>query len=260
MILHCLASSGTWPQDALDGGNRILIELSRRWSKKPGVKIVFHIYDKFQSFYRKHGLDQIEYSILPSLRLQHANLFFFFLFRTLCNVFWALTVKPVSSGQHYVYSSSDAWPDFWAGLILKLRFGKKIVWIAALYLFVPFVLSKNSFHRGRGIIIFLRGFFYYLMQYPVKYLIKLQADMVFVTSEPDRDFFITGKRPREKIIVIRGGVDADTPRSLGNVPAEYDAVFIGRFHAQKGAVELIDIWKKVCARKNGSRLAMIGAG
>ncbi|HBE01670.1 MAG TPA: hypothetical protein DC049_04250, partial [Spirochaetia bacterium] len=42
--------------------------------------------------------------------------------------------------------------------------------------------------------------------------------------------------------------------------AEYDAVFIGRFHAQKGAVELIDIWKKVCARKNGSRLAMIGAG
>ena len=38
------------------------------------------------------------------------------------------------------------------------------------------------------------------------------------------------------------------------------AVFIGRFHPQKGVLKLIDIWEEVCERKHGAKLAMIGVG
>lgn len=40
----------------------------------------------------------------------------------------------------------------------------------------------------------------------------------------------------------------------------YDAVFQGRFHPQKGVLELIDIWKKVVDRKPDAKLVMIGDG
>jgi len=41
---------------------------------------------------------------------------------------------------------------------------------------------------------------------------------------------------------------------------KYDAVFQGRFHPQKGVVELIDIWKQVVAVKPHAKLALIGNG
>jgi len=56
-------------------------------------------------------------------------------------------------------------------------------------------------------------------------------------------------------------VDTETP-VLVPEPKEkkYDAVFIGRFHPQKGVLELIDIWKYVCDVKKDAKLAMIGIG
>ena len=91
--------------------------------------------------------------------------------------------------------------------------------------------------------------------------------MVFVTSEPDVEKFVTKKRSRDKITVIRGGVDIKPSMEYlnsGNVIAKekrkYDACFVGRFHPQKGVLELIDIWKLVCDKKPRAKLAMIGIG
>lgn len=161
----------------------------------------------------------------------------------------------------YVYSVSDFWPDFWPSFYAKLQ-NKKIKWIVGYYLFAPVPWSKDSPYKGKNR---LRGSFYWLMQRPTYIIAKRFADFVFVTSEPDVKKFITKRRDRSKIIVVQGGVDiteSEKYLNSGNIilvkSRKYDACFVGRFHYQKGVVNLIDIWKKVCQVRKDAKLAMIG--
>jgi|SRR3989344_134778 len=161
----------------------------------------------------------------------------------------------------YIYSASDFYPDFFPAFYAKLK-NKKIKWIAGYYLFAPAPFAKDSPYKGRNV---FRGLLYWLMQRPSYYVAKHWADFVLVTSDPDVKKFVTKKRNTDKIIVVQGGVDiTESEKYLqsGNiVPVEkrkYDACFVGRFHYQKGAIELVDIWKKVCGKKPEARLAMVG--
>lgn len=163
----------------------------------------------------------------------------------------------------YIYSVSDFYPDLFPAFYAKLK-NKKIQWIAGYYLFAPVPFAKDSPYKGRD---WLRGFLYWLMQRPSYFIAKHWADFILVTSAPDVKKFITKKRSKDKIIVVQGGVDiAESEKYLrsGNAVSvgirKYDACFVGRFHYQKGAVELVDIWRKVCEKKPGARLAMIGNG
>ncbi len=163
----------------------------------------------------------------------------------------------------FVYSVSDFYPDFAPAFILKLM-NRKLKWIAGYYLFAPSPLSAQSPYKGRNK---LKGLLYWLMQKPSYFFIKKFADFIFVTSEPDVKRFITKKRDKSKIIVVQGGVDIDASEkylNCGNiVPFEqrkYDVCFVGRFHVQKGVLDLIDIWKKVTAVQPNRKLALIGDG
>ena len=103
---------------------------------------------------------------------------------------------------------------------------------------------------------------YYLSQIPVYSLAKKYADMVWVTNESDRWRFIDNRRLMpDRVIAVRGGVDTRTP-VLIHEPKEkrFDAVFIGRFHPQKGVLELIDVWNYIVQRKKTTQLAIIGVG
>jgi glycosyltransferase involved in cell wall biosynthesis len=163
-----------------------------------------------------------------------------------------------------VYSISDAYPDCLMGAYVKWRRGPTVTWIAGYYLFVPHPFSADTPYKGRN---WLRGALYWLMQIPSYHLVKRYADYVFVTSQPDVAPFVTPRRPASRVIVVQGGVDiTESERHLQSpavVPVEqrkYDACFVGRFHFQKGVLELVDIWKKVVARRKDARLAMIGEG
>jgi glycosyltransferase involved in cell wall biosynthesis len=86
--------------------------------------------------------------------------------------------------------------------------------------------------------------------------------MVWVTNDLDRYKFINGSRlTADQVVAVRGGVDTKTPASIPEPDEKrYDAVFIGRFHPQKGVLELIDIWRFVCDKRKDAQLAMIGTG
>jgi glycosyltransferase involved in cell wall biosynthesis len=85
--------------------------------------------------------------------------------------------------------------------------------------------------------------------------------MVWITSEPDKWKFVGKRLSMSKVVVVRGGVDTKISASIPEpVEKQFDAVFIGRFHPQKGVLELIDIWKYVCEQKKDAKLAMIGVG
>ncbi len=248
----------------LSGGDRILIELTRRWlpyfrryqilTCTSGAKIL----KKYLKHQKKLNITALK---IPAAYYQ--NLIKLYLAKTWKACSFLCRYKfPQNT---YLYSSSDFWPDTLPAFLAKLK-APQITWIAGFYLFAPTPWQKDSPYRTspqRWLI----GLGYWLSQRPMYWLVKHYADRVWVTSEPDVEKFITPQRPRSKINVIQGGVDV-TPsqKYFENHPIipvperKYDACFVGRFHYQKGVLELIDIWKRVCAQKPQAKLAMIGVG
>ena len=222
-----------WMQGkALSGGDRIFIELSKRWSRKLDISI----------FISKEGAD-----IVSRERLNLTNKIIWAsdifsghyivdgVYRTIIGIFKALRIRTYQGD--IVLSSSDYLPDAIPAFILKLK-NPKIQWIASFYLFAPKPWHKKSPYKGK---IYLLGLVYWLSQLPAYYIIKSFADIVFVTSQPDIKPFMTKNRGIEKIIPVRGGVDTLPARQYFEqgefIPFEnrrYDACFVGRLHYQKG--------------------------
>ncbi len=246
----------------LSGGDRIFIELARRWSKSVHNIKIF-VWEEGLEMCRRNNLQNVDYIVWHAARYKKYGFTLLYLIRTIKGCVGSLKVQ-CHPDNTIIYSASDFLPDSIPAMVLKLRFKDKIKWIAGFYLFAPHPLSSESpYNYGYK----LKGMFYYLSQLPVYWIVKRYADMVFVTSEPDVEKFMTKKRKGNSIVVIHGGVDTKpstaylTSYKLTPVSQrKYDACFVGRFHYQKGILELIDIWKSVCEKKPGSRLAVIGMG
>ena len=249
-----------WMQGTgLSGGDRIFIELVKRWQAK--LKITLILSKEGSAICQRQGLSNINQQIWVSDLMNRWGYLVDILYRTVNCAIKAFSVKTFSGD--IIYSSSDFWPDSIPALILKRR-NPKTIWIAGFYLFAPKPWQKNSPYRGKS---FLTGLLFWAGQLPAYFIIQKFADIVFVTSQPDVDKFTTKVRPKEKVIVIRGGVDTVSAKNYLNskdvIPPEkktYDACFVGRFHYQKGVLELIKIWDSVCLKNPQAHLVMIGDG
>lgn len=249
------------------GGDRIFIELAKNWKNKINLTIIGS--EEAITVSRREGLTDIEF-FKTSAKLGLENIFtlralFLNFFKKLNNgiLFIIKNKRLFLSNQYIIYSVSDFYPDSIPAFLVKLM-NPKVFWIAAFYLCAPAPWQRDNPYRGRD---FLRGVLYWLSQKPIYQIINKYADMVFVTSEPDRKKFVTKKRDESKVLVIRGGVNIeDSTRYLNSqnvIPVEnrrYEACFVGRFHIQKGVLLLVDIWKLVCEKKPKAKLAIIGIG
>jgi len=258
LTIIILANSVVGSTSGMSGGDRIWIECAKRWAKKPNVSISIFTTEEGLKRGQQYGLIDVAYEVWskPARFLGH-NVYLLYFWRAFKGCINALA-SPLSGGRCVVFSSSDFFPDSLPAWFFKVKH-KEAKWLAAFYLFAPSLSDKSSPYRGK---LFARGLFYYVSQLPVLCLIRRYANMVWVTSEVDRWRFIDGERfTSNKVLGVRGGVDIKTPVSLSDqVTKEYDAVFLGRFHPQKGVLELIDIWRNVCNKKPNAKLAMIGVG
>jgi glycosyltransferase involved in cell wall biosynthesis len=238
--------------DSLSGSDRIFIELAKHWSKI-GHNICVITCEEGYSMCQRYGLKDVDY-IIASAR-HNLPVYLAYFFRIFKGI--AFPLRKVNFEKAVIYSSSDFWPDSLPAWIFKMRF-RSVKWIAGFYLFAPSPFGNGSPYKGFRR---LRGLFYYLSQLPAYALIRRYADMVWVTSEPDKWRFIDNRLSPSKVIAVQGGVDTKTPALIQEPKKKkFDAVFIGRFHPQKGVLELIDIWKYVCDKKKDAKLAMIGVG
>jgi len=237
--------------DTLDGGSVILINCLKRWINN-GHRV--HLFTSQESYARiqKYGLPGISYTIVPGLR-HRRSVYLLYVMRT-------IKLLLVSRNRNHknlvIYSVSDFWPDSIPAAFHKFRH-RSAKWVAAFYLFAPNPFSTGSPYKGKR---FITGLLYYLSQIPIYLLVRKYADMVFVTSEPDRGRFISARLPSDRVVAVRGGVDFELVKAVPNQEKKFDAVYLGRFHPQKGVLELLDIWKYVCQRKHNAMLAMIGTG
>jgi glycosyltransferase involved in cell wall biosynthesis len=90
-------------------------------------------------------------------------------------------------------------------------------------------------------------------------LYKRLSDLVLVSNNHDKEFLIRRGFKENKILVTYGGVNfRNIPRG---VPRKiYDACFVGRFHAQKGLDDLLNVWSKVCKTIKYAKLVIVGEG
>lgn len=244
----------------LSGGDRIFIEFSRHWSKKFPVNV--YVWEEGLLMCQRENLKGLNLKIRLIKVGYIAKLGF--LFTYVYRIFLGLKLGLILQvkKQDYFYSASEFWMDFIPAFLLKLRHPKN-KWVSAWFQTAPNPLT--GFAEGKRKNLYrLRAFIYWFMQQPIKPLISRFADFILVNNELEKKEFLKPAK-HNKVIVVGGAVDTGAilkyQRTHKQIRVKkYLAVFQGRFHPQKGVVELIDIWKLVIQKIPSAKLAMIGDG
>lgn len=251
-----LASHG----EGISGGDRIYIEFARRWSKQ--FPVIIYSWNEGRRMCERQNLEgkYLSFKIIK-IPFGQFNFLISYISRIIQGIKLGVSLKLKNQQDIYIYNASEFWMDSLATYILKLRY-PKIYWIASWYQTAPNPLlgftdsKRENKHK-------LRALLYYLVQFPIKYLVKAKADKVFVNNDNERKEFEELDKKGKALVVI-GAVPLTEIRKYKlknkNSQKEYEAVFQGRFNAQKGVVELIEIWKRVVSKKPKARLVMIGDG
>ena len=156
-----------WMQgNALSGGDRIFIELSKRWSKKLDISIFLSKEGAY--ICRREGLNLINQNIWAS-DIFSGHYLVDGIYRTIIGIFKVLRIQ--TNQGDIVLSSSDFLPDAIPAFILKLK-NPQVKWIASFYLFAPKPWQKKSPYKG---IKYLLGFFYWLIGFKVAFIATNQG-------------------------------------------------------------------------------------
>lgn len=251
--------------EGLSGGDRIFIELARN-AARMGIATKLITWLDGVRMTKRNNLVAGENLIFQGLSIgffSQASFFLCYIARIIRSTIWSITVSILQKKDKktVIYSASDFLMDSIPGIILKLRF-PWIVWAATFYLAAPNPFTGYK-ELGTWRMPTVRGILYWVSQQPIYWIIKRFGDFVFVTSLPDVSRF-PKQAKQKKVIVIQGGVDlrkiAQARKSIKTTEKIYDAVFQGRFHPQKGVIELLDIWSLVVEKRSEAKLVMIGDG
>lgn len=244
----------------LSGGDRIFIELAKSLAKKYSTSI--YLWEEGLKICKREGLINVKFMLWSSKFWSKFGFFINYFARIAVAIINSFRLRLDNFPNTVLYSASEFWQDSLPSIILKLRY-PKITWIASWYQTAPNPFIGFKENGQLNLIPSFGALAYWIVQQPIKPLIKKYADLCFVTSEPDK-FQFSRLNKSNRVVIIKGGVDLDKVKSFkkrySNLPKVYDAVFQGRFHPQKGVIELIDIWKRVVDKKPDAKLAMIGDG
>lgn len=253
-LFFALAATGS----GISGGDRIFIEFARRWSKYS--KVVVYLTREGVEMCKRQNLSGNMLSIkVVGKDVFLKNFFIGYLYRIFQGIKLGLSLK--IEEDTYIYSASDFWMDAIPAFLIKLR-SKKAKWVASWYQTAPNpVLGYGSGQRDKQYR--FSAFSYWMSQLLIKPLIQSFANLVLVNNCEEKEQFPTLDR-QGKVGVVLGAVNlTDIKKWIkGHVSKKkiYDAVYHGRFHSQKGVVELVNIWKLVVSRRPDAVLAMIGDG
>lgn len=240
------------------GGDTIFLEFIKNWQKELSITVfgseeTSHLLKRYQLSPKFIKTDNQNTNSSPTL----INL----VSHNIRRIFWGkisfLSHLNEFKKSKYCYTVSDFYPDFIFGLLYKIV-NPNGLWLCGQYLFAPKPGTKFSPYQHQQV----KGFFYYYSQKISRYLAQLFADQILITSAPDKSRF-----PGKKVVIVQGGVDTsesekylNSKKIIKTNSRQYDAVFQGRLHSQKGVLELIDIWKLVVKKLPKAKLAIIGDG
>ena len=253
--------------DSMAGGYRIFIECLRHWlDQGHSTELITSQQGKIMT---QHYLQSPNLRIRivgptgpatdPGFRsLSYSGLLY--MLRTLNGVYRSMR-EPAHAPGTIVYSTTPFWPDVFPALVSHLR-SPGTLWLVAFSMFAPPIFGgwrsgvdlRAKFIEPRALALRTNE----MSVYPI---IKRWADIVYVNNDMDLQRIRSDGMLPEQTLVIGGGVDAELSDTvLPDGAIEDEAVFVGRFHPQKGVLELVDIWQRVCQTLPQARLVMIGNG
>lgn len=242
-----IVANAVWGPEGLSGGDAIFIEIARFLVKR-GVEVNIFTWEDGIELCQNNHLTGVNFHLISARKYPKFGFYPLYIMRTIMGIKKikeVLTLQKIANKKVIIYSASDFWPDSMPAIFYKNRL-RKSKWIAGFYLFSP----RN-----------LRNLPFLLSQKIIFWLVAKYADLICVTSQPDISPFVQAGRKTDEIFVMRGGIDYEHLKKFQR-PIEkiYDAVFVGRFHPQKGVLEMIDIWREVVKRRPRAKLALIGTG
>lgn len=251
-----IVANGVVGYEGLSGGDEIFINFAKYLTKEQ-IEVNVFTWEHGFLMSRNNKLEGVNFFLSGAGRFEKLPFPLLYLIRTFLGI--KKIRKAITDGQFkgkkiIVYSASDFYPDSLPGFFLK-KWLPEAKWVAGFYLFAP-----NPLKGFRGELN-LRNFLFWLSQKPIFWLLSKYADLICVTSQPDVAPFVKKGRKSDEVFVVKGGINYQHLKKFQR-PAKkiYDAVFVGRFHPQKGVVEMIDIWEKVVEKKADAKLAIIGLG
>ncbi len=188
---------------------------------------------------------------------------------TLFNVLLVYAIRMVQSffarypdSVHVVYTPSDFLVDLFPAVLCKIK-NRDAKLIVCLFLVAPnpFAGYENVYTKRRRIPS-VRGIIYYITQKASILITRLFHGKILALNSFDKKRLVDMGMKEEDVFVVSMGVNFSeyTKVISASDTKPYDAIFVGRLHPQKGLLDLVKIWKIVCAKRPESRLAIIGGG
>ncbi len=243
--------------DGVSGGDRIFIEIARRIQSKASVSLWLTKEGLRMCERMSLDLDGIDLHVFDISRARVFGQIGYYLSTVLLGIYVGLFKSP-RGGSPIVYSASEFWMDVFPALIWKIK--NKSVWVASWYQTAPnpfkgFSLEGGSRYR-------LASLPYWFFQKTTKPLVSIYSDFVNVNNKGEVQEFKQHDK-RNRVFVMYGAVDVKKALEFQKSRKSkkgFEAVFQGRFHPQKGVVEMIEIWKLVVGKMPNAKLAMVGDG
>jgi glycosyltransferase involved in cell wall biosynthesis len=246
--LHFIILNNGIGDNGMSGSDRRALNWSRIFKEK-GNFITLYIPE---SGIKRYENDKYNVIITSKLSVKKNNIFIVYIWRAIK----ACVLAPKYINNAIIYSSSDLIADSIPAIYMKHRL-KGAMWISGLHLIAtnPF----TDFQRERKNLPSISKIYYFLSQRVILKFMKRYASLVLVSNSLDRDFLIKNGFKEKQVLVTYGAVDIHGVPKI-KTTIKYDACFVGRFHAQKGLLDMIEIWEHVCKHKPNAKLAIIGEG
>lgn len=184
------------------------------------------------------------------------GLFLVYLSRAIKSCVLQFCVKPEEKS--IIYSSSDLLVDAVPAVFMKLT-RPRYKLITGMHLIAP-----NPFRGFRKLysdgfkIPSLANLYYFLFQRALFVILRRKASLVFVSNHIDKGFLLSKGFREEQVLVTYGACDASFGEEALSAKKVYDAVYVGRFHEQKGFPDLLEIWKEVARKLPSAKLIVVG--
>lgn len=243
--------------DTISGGEKCLIELVRYFKKK-GLKNVLLTTDNGKETYIKQGLKEdklLEYKIIKSYSFERkTHPFISYIQRTFkaLKLVKSLKIEP----EDVLICHNEYLPDSLPFRLLSGRNPKNRIFYF-LHMVAPSLFrGYEGEFTGKWKMPHLNILHYILTQKIYRMLFRKRGTLI--AYNPYYLEHMKKKYGANKIYTIRhfGG----TEEFHASAKKEYDLAWVGRFHAQKGLFELIDIVKKLNSRGRKVKVLLIGDG
>ena len=244
----------------VSGGDVALLEMIRRL-RTADLRHVLHTTASGHATFTRHGLHPIpgkfEYHQVGSSNDERIGVSAAYAWRT------AYALRPpvvVPEPPSVVLSHSDIWPT----VIYAHRLARRnnLPWIAWSHMVLPDLTRgyRGQFTGRRTVPSYAFALSAMTQRLSLRLMAK-KASRVLTINHYTKKELVRRGITEDLITIIPYGADHLARPETGNcTPRPFTAVFVGRFHEQKGIMDLPDIWIHVRKQIPDARLAIVGDG